>query len=30
MQYLLKLHPQNQIPGNTPDQGGKGRICQEL
>ena len=26
----LKLFPKNQIPGNTPDQGGKGSICQEL
>ena len=22
--------PKNQIPGNKPDQGGKGLICQEL
>ena len=22
--------PKNQIPGKTPDQGGKGLICQEL
>ena len=24
------IPPKNQIPGNTPDQGGKGLICQEL
>ena len=30
IQYLLKLHPQKQIPRNTPDQGGKGFTCREL
>ena len=31
IQCPLNLHPQkNQIPGNTPDPGGKGLICEEL
>ena len=28
---LFKIAPpKNQIPGNIPDQGGKGFVCQEL